>query len=146
MYKQAPNQNRLSHLSEVCLNKVKSFKQLNITDHSQIFQFNQSEGRCDSFSKCGHHCPHEFVSVGLGALLLRLQLQQCVDPLHAQFVLVVLERGKGILQHVRRVGQKDQGENPFVHAMGIVDPLLQNGILHFFDQALQRDNYLIGLF
>lgn len=44
MYKQAPNQNRLSHLSEVCLIKVKSFKQLNITDHSQIFQFNQSEG------------------------------------------------------------------------------------------------------
>lgn len=44
MYKQAPNQNRLSHLSEVCLIKVKSFKQLNITDHSQIFQFNQSWG------------------------------------------------------------------------------------------------------
>lgn len=100
-------------------------------------------GGCNSFSECGHHCPHEFVGVGLGALFLRLQLEQSVDPLHAQFVLVVLERGEGVLQDVGRVGQKDQGKNPFVHAMRIVDPLLQDGLLHFFDQALQRDNSLI---
>lgn len=87
------NQNRLSYLSEVCL--IKSFNQLNNPDHSQIVSVSTSQAF--SFSKCSNHSPHEFIGIGLWALLLGLQLQQGVDPLHAQVVLVILEGREGVL-------------------------------------------------
>lgn len=95
-----------------------------------------------SFGEGRHHGPHEFVGVGLCALLLGLQLQQTVDPLHPQVVLVVLERGERVLQHVGRVGEEDQGEDALVHAVRVVDPLLQDGVLDLLDQALRATTIL----
>lgn len=75
------------------------------------------------------HRPDDLVRVGLGRLGLKVQIEQLADASHRQLVVVVVERGERVLQHVARVRQQDQRQHPLVDALRVVHPLGQYGVL-----------------
>lgn len=77
--------------------------QSNVVVVSLYFSFLVLYAGLSSFGEGGHHGPEQLVGVVFHALALGLQVQQLPYPLHGQIVLVVKQRGKSVLQHVRRV-------------------------------------------
>jgi hypothetical protein len=62
-------------------------------------------------------------------LPLEVHVEQIPDPLHGDVVVVVAERRKRVLEDVGRVREKDEGEEAAVHAVRVVYPLGQDGLL-----------------
>ena len=73
---------------------------------------------------------HDWITPVLHRLLFQLQVQQLTDALHRYLVVVVRERRERVLEHVRCVCEIEQRQHAFVHALWVVDPARQHGVLH----------------
>ena len=91
------------------------------------------------FIKSSDNSPDDFDRVridNLGALLLRVEIEKIAYASHSQLVVFVFERREGVLEHVGRVSQIDEREEPLVHLVHVVGPLDQYRVLDFFNQLL----------
>eukprot|EP00053_Salpingoeca_punica_P023466 m.10194 g.10194 ORF g.10194 m.10194 type:complete len:307 (+) comp5152_c1_seq1:82-1002(+) len=83
-----------------------------------------------------HDCPQHLVCTRLGGFHIRIHIEQLPHALHGQLVVVVGERGKGVLQHVGCVRHVEQRQHTLVQPVGIVLPLREHTVLHLLDDAL----------
>lgn len=65
--------------------------------------------------------PNYLIRAGFGGRL-EVQIQKFAHSTHRQFIVVVVERCKCILQHITGMREKDERQHPFVHTLRIIYP------------------------
>lgn len=82
------------------------------------------------------HGPDHLGARSLGGLPLGVPIHQILGPIHRHIVLLIHQVGKDVFQDVRGVGQDQQRQSPPVHAVGVVDPPVEEALLKPFHQPL----------